>query len=196
MNRGRLMEPREAQRFDPPELRGAGPNASPEDRAAEAVRAGFAQGLAQGRAEAQAALAKDRAAAGQKLAQSLAELHTVRREILEQGQRELVELALTIASRIVRARIEAGDPVAARIAAEVLARTAALPGRKIRLNPEDHEIVLAHCPGISGPGGVELVPDPAIERGGLVVECAAEAVDARVGTALEIFREALAEEPA
>jgi len=181
----RLLDAPLAQRFVPPETEGV----------EDAVRVGYAEGFERGRRDGMEEAERAQRAAAGRLAGSLATLHALERQILHAVRAEVTELAVAIASKVVRERIAAGEPVAARIAAEVFARIGPGTGRSVRLNPADLEAVTAAAAALTGPGGIELIADPAIERGGLLVESAEEAIDARVSTTIDIFRDAL-EDPA
>jgi flagellar biosynthesis/type III secretory pathway protein FliH len=181
----RLLEAPLARRFVPPEVEGV----------EDAVRAGYARGLERGLKDAQAEAGRQQRAAAGRLAGSLASLHALERQVLGEVRAEVTELALAIASRIVRERIASGDPLAVRIAEEVFTRTGPGLRRRIRLNPEDLAAVTAAAATLAEPGGVELVADPRIERGGLLVESTEEAIDACITTAIDLYRDAL-EDPA
>ena len=202
----RLLDASDAQRFEPPELEvdaialyNTGEVRDDERaqarRLAEAVRAGYAEGLERGQREGLAETERQQRAAAERLARSLATLHGLERQILHEVRAEVTELAVGIASKIVREKIATGEPVAVRVVQEVFARIGPGVGRKVRLSPADLEAVTAAAATLAEPGSVQLIADPAIERGGLLVECAEEDIDARIATAVDIFRDAL-EDPA
>ena len=194
MPRGRLVEAARAEAYEPPETSASLLDSSPEARIDEAVRAGFAQGLQRGRAEAAAALDAERNAQRQKAAAALAEIHALRGQVLAALRSETLDLAVEIAGRIVRERIESGDPVAARIALETLADAPTSALRRVRVSPDDHDALLSAVPSLGGPGTVEIVPDPSVPQGGVVVESGEETVDARIDVSLAAARDALDEE--
>lgn len=189
MPRGRLLDAPGAPRYLPPEATGIA--VSPERQAEEAVRAGFQQGLARGRAEAAAALETERARLRQQQAEVLATLADLHRALLEEYRDALLALAVEIASRVVRERVAEGDPIVARVAAELLDGGLRTTRRTVRVHPEDHETLLAAVAAISETGPLEIVPDPSVGQGGLIVESAQEITDARLETALAGVREAL-----
>ncbi len=202
----RLLDAPDAMRFEPPELEvdaialyNTGEVRDDERaqarRLAEAVRAGYAEGLERGQREGLAEAERQQRAAAERLARSLATLHGLERQILHEVRAEVTELAVGIASKIVREKVASGDPVVTRIVQEIFARIGPGVGRKVRLNPSDLEAIAAAAMTLTEPGSVELIADPAIERGGLLVECAEEDIDARISTAVDIFRDAL-EDPA
>ncbi len=196
MARGRIIDRSDLSAYRAPESAGSGSEpGSPEFRVEEAVRAGFAQGLARGRAEAQAALDAELGRARESIAASLGELHTLRQQMIDENRAALLELATVIAGRIVRARVDAGDPVAVRVAEEVLGALPAKPGRKVRVSPDDHGTISETIAALGESAvGIEIVPDPAISSGGLIVEEPEEVIDARLETSLASLGDALDEE--
>lgn len=197
MPRGRLVSPGEAQSYQPPEIPKTFGNRAdePQARIEEAVRAGYAEGLQRGRADARAELEAERARLAAQLAARLETLHATEREMVEAGKTRLIELALLIAGRLLRERLDAGDPVIARIADEVLIDAPQSGVRTLRVNPADHHALLDIQPRLGEPGSLVIVPDPAVTRGGLIVEATNEMVDARLETALAAIRDALADTP-
>ena len=195
MPRGKLVDRVSVQAYRAPEaVANGGDPASPEFRIEEAIRAGFAQGLQRGRAEAQTELDAELARVRAAHAQALAELAELKRQVLDRNRKELLELAVEIASRIVRARIADGEPVAERVATEILRSTPLKGTRVIRVNPDDHAAILTLVPELAEPGTVEVTPDGSISPGGLVVEDPDEVIDARIETALDVIGGVLDEE--
>jgi len=181
------------ERWQPPER---DPSLAPEEqerrRVEAAVRAGYEEGLRKGREEALAAVAAER----ERLARALAAVHALERDVLARLEGEIVDLAIAVAERIVRARIEAGDEVAVRVAREAIAACGETGGVRVRMHPEDVALARERAPELEAPGLVELVADPSLARGDVLVETEMETLDARVRTALLACREELAGEPA
>jgi flagellar assembly protein FliH len=161
---------------------------------ARAVEAGRADGFAVGFAEGQvAAVAATRdhvatAVAGlQAAAQDLARRDAARVEELSRG---IVGLALAIAETIVGRELDtAVDP-----GADAIARALAIaPDRGAmvaRLHPADAEAITRV--DVLGPGrDLAVVADPAVERGGCLLEVGPARIDAQIGTALDRVRDEL-----
>ncbi len=194
MPRGKIVDAPAARPFRPPERAGAA-DGSPEElakrRVEDAVRAGYEEGLRRGREEAEQQLAEQLIAVRESLARSTAELHGLADRMLELVKDEIVGLALQIASRVVRDRIEAGDPIVTRIADEMLARLGEGVRCRIRVHPDDREALASMQPELEKKGLVELVVDPTVGRGGLIAEAGEEELDARLGTAYQALWEAV-----
>ncbi len=179
--------------YEPPQASRPGRDASPEALAEEAQRAGFERGLARGQAEAKAALDAELRRLRERVAASVAQLAELEQHIVEETKERILALALEIAGRVVRDRIAAGDPVAARVAAEVLTDAPRQGTRVLRVHPDDHAALLQALPGLGEPGSITLEMDASIAPGGVVVETPLENVDARLGTALSAIADALQE---
>ncbi|MCC7123584.1 MAG: hypothetical protein IT178_01960 [Acidobacteria bacterium] len=105
-----------------------------------------------------------------RLASSLDELQTLRGELLRRTERQVVELAIAMARRVVHREL-ALDPdlllAMARVALDRLADTASAT---IRLHPEDFASAVGRGQPSQTPGGVRIVSDPTIARGGCLVQ--------------------------
>ncbi len=150
---------------------------------------GFEAGLEKGRAAARGELEQAKAEIGSQIAQALGEVQKLRTQLFEEYRAELVSLALTAAARLVRARIEEGDPVAARVLEEVLGTLPARTPSRVELHPEDIEMIEA-TRLLEGGAEIELVPNPSLSRGSLVVRAGGDEIDARLETALAALRDA------
>jgi flagellar biosynthesis/type III secretory pathway protein FliH len=153
-------------------------------RAAGEVRAAAREeGRAEGRRE-----------AGHELAARLSELDEAQRRWLARTEVEVLDLAMEMAKRILGRELR-GDPAAA---SEGLADAlrAAGPRRALRVRLHPAGVAgLRDRPSSPGEGstgaGLELVADPDLAPGDVVVETEAGQVDGRVASRLEAFRAAL-----
>ena len=201
--RGRVLRGLSFERGSSPleaELPGGPADVDPVVAAAEerrgydaGYRAGMAEGLAAGRAAAAADSAASVArleAAGRALADAAAELH--RRQALELAGLEdaLARAAVDLASAIIGRELE----VAASPGADALARALALVpagcAAVARLHPSD-AASLGEAPFRPATGALTVIPDPAIEPGGCVLEVGDSRIDAQLGPALDRVRAAL-----
>lgn len=153
----------------------------------DAFATGYAQGeragLEAGHTRAEAML--------RRLAETLDELATLRESTIQHTERQLVDLALAIAKTILRREVTLnGDLVVAmaRVALERLGDTASAT---IRLNPEDYaHTVQRHGEHWAG-AKVQVIPDPAVSRGGCSVESDFGSVDAGVDAQFDEVMRAL-----
>jgi len=160
--------------------------------AAEATRRGFRDGHDAGyraghREGVRAARDETRAV--------VAALHATARDIQQRAATDLAEATRTIAAaalELAEAIIGRHIEAAADPGADALARALALAPNiplTARLHPEDAALLDTSL--LPEDGRVVVVPDPAIERGGCVVEGGATTIDAQVGPALARARQAL-----
>jgi len=188
--------------FSPLDAELPGPAAIPDPLATAAEeRRGYDDGYARGRAE---GLAAGRAAAAAESAAASARLEAAGRSLAAAAEdlrrRQALELtgledslartAVDLAAAIVGRELE----VAASPGADALARALALvPAGSVavaRLHPSD-VAALGDEPFGDSPGALTLIPDPAVEPGGCILEVGDSRIDAQLGPALDRVRAAL-----
>lgn len=151
--------------------------------AAEVRAAAVAEGRAEGLREAACALER-----------RLTELALAQARWGALAEAEALELAVEMARRILGRELRL-DPGAAAAGALAALRAAGIGGRlRVRLHPESAAELRLRLPSLSpqaGEGGLELVSDPALLPGDVVVETAGGQVDGRIDSRLEGFRAAL-----
>jgi flagellar assembly protein FliH len=119
------------------------------------------------------------------LEKSLAEFDQLQRRIFYDAEKQVAKLALEIAKKIVRREVRIDEQIV--MAMIKVAMSYVSDGRKIkvRVNPADLKVIhtqftrSADLESTSSPP--EWVADPAIERGGFVIESDVGMVDGRLG---------------
>src|SRR4030095_15624726 len=112
-------------------------------------------------------------------AHTLEERGGLRQTLIQEAEREMVQLALTLARRVVHREVTLDPELAAALAHVALERLGATTPATIRLHPADSPIVAQD--GARGGGAtVPVVPDPSISRGGCLVESDFGSVDATI----------------
>ncbi|HHN75125.1 MAG TPA: hypothetical protein ENK10_07865 [Acidobacteria bacterium] len=190
---GKVLERGEVRPYRPPVKPGCEDEEERRQSIEQAMREGYQEGLRRGTAEAHEKLQAERRAGVEQIARALEEIATLRRNVLESLRRETVDLALTAAARLVRARIDQGDAVIQRVVSETLEKIGAGTVCEVRLHPADIELMRSEDL-LAKLAGIEVVADDGIARGGVLIETAEEEVDARLETALLVLRESLLEE--
>lgn len=142
-------------------------------------REAFTKGYAQGERAGLEAGGKRAEAMLRRVAQTIEELGGLRQTLIHETEREMVQLALTLARRVVHREVTLDPELAAALAHVALERLGTNTPATIRLNPEDYTIV-AQDSARWGSQAVTVVPDPAISRGGCLVESAFGSVDATI----------------
>jgi len=166
-------------------------------RVAKLEREAFATAYAQGEKAGHEAGAKRADAMLRRMADTLKELEDLRMTIVRQSERQVVQLALSIAHRILRREVAVDQELTCAMARVALDRLGEASSVRVRLNPEDHAAINA----IQGPGWagrqVTIEPDPAVNRGGCLIESPFGFIDASVEAQFQVIEQALTiEDPA
>lgn len=139
-------------------------------RLAALERDAFAKGYAQGERAGMEAGAKRIEAMLRRLAQTLEELGQLRQIIVKETEREVVQLALALARRVVHREVSLDPTLVAAMAHVALEKVGDTTPATIRLNPDDY-IAISAQRGQNWEGArVTILPDPAVTRGGCVVQ--------------------------
>jgi flagellar assembly protein FliH len=130
-------------------------------------REAFGQGFAQGeRAGAEAAAARSEAVL-QRLKQTVGELQALRAEMIHKTERQVVQLAIAMARRIVHREITLDQELLTAMARVALDRLGESANATIRLHPDDYAATAASQGEATGV--VRIVADPMVRRGGCMV---------------------------
>jgi flagellar assembly protein FliH len=153
---------------------------------AEGREAGLEAGRTEGRAEAMASMSERLEAIASGWSESLEAFLASRDTLREEARRDLLRLSIAIAERVL-GRLPAHDPGrVAEHAAAAIDMLAAATAIRLRVHPEDLEIVKVHFEDVLGIAGAgsdhDLIfeTDEAIVRGGCVAAAADGEVDARL----------------
>jgi flagellar assembly protein FliH len=116
-------------------------------------------------------------------------LEHLRREVMERSEREMLELSLAVAKKVIRSEIATNRESVVQIIKAAIRKLTIKDSIKIRLNPEDAAYLSGRKPellDISG-GSKEMTiqEDPSVPRGGCVIEAGMAEVDARLGQQME-----------
>lgn len=142
-------------------------------------REAFTKGYAQGERAGLEAGGKRAEAMLRRVAQTLEELGGLRQTLIHETERQMVQLALTLARRVVHREVSLDPELAAALAHVALEKLGTTTPATIRLNPDDYTIV-TQAGDRWGGVPVTIVPDPSIARGGCLVESDFGCVDATI----------------
>lgn len=166
---------------------------------AAAEKAGFDKGHADGLARGQDEGAK-RATAELKslpaaLATALAGVQEKRKDLERLAEKELVTLALAIAERVVRAKVELDPAIIGPLVHEAVAMATARHSLVIEVHPDDAKALRKALPGLEARfteiQDVKIVQKDSVARGGCVVRTASGEIDATMETRLANLRQAV-----
>jgi len=160
------------------------------DPVAAALERGREEGRIEGRDEATAEYAGQTDGLRGEVARSLERLAEMEETLVHRHRQAMIDLALEIASRILRARIDAGDPVVARVLAEALDAGPVGEPLRARVHPDDVAVVRRELSELLERHRVEVEADAKVEPGGCIVQAPGGTIDASVATALVVMREA------
>jgi flagellar assembly protein FliH len=154
-------------------------------------REAFAKGFAQGEQAGAEAAGQRGEMMLHRLTQTLEELTQVRAQMIYQTERQMVQLALAIARRIVHREVTL-DPdllvAMARVAMERLGETAQV---KVRLHPDDYNGAGAERVAELAGSNVMILADSHLSRGGCRIESDMGILDAGVDAQLAEIARAL-----
>lgn len=155
----------------------------------EAWQKGHEEGLKAGQ---QAAAAEAR-----KLAQALTALAQPTREMDEQIERELLELALCVAREVIGLELETRPELVQQVIGQALNHLpSAAQEIRVFLNPEDAALMETHQQESLSDGQWEIRADARVRRGGCRIESRSTQVDATLETRIKaIFSRVMGEEP-
>lgn len=154
-------------------------------------RDAFAKGFSQGELAGAEAAGQRGEMMLHRLMQTLEELTQVRAQMIHQTERQMVQLALAVARRIVHREVTL-DPdlliAMARVAMERLGETAQV---KVRLHPDDYEAAGAARVAQLAGSNVMILADAHLSRGGCRIESDMGILDAGVDAQLQEIARAL-----
>ena len=150
---------------------------------AELEREAFTKGYAQGERAGAEASARRGEAALRRLAQTIEELSNLRAELLQKTERQVVELALAIAVRVLRREVSVDRELLIAMAKVALERLGENTSATIRLNPEDFAVIGAQA-HLGEHDVVRVVADPLVSSGGCLVQSDFGLIDAGIDAQL------------
>lgn len=147
---------------------------------AQARQGALQEGMRQGREQAAAEVK----ASSDRLAQTLAELANLKRKIRGEAELELLKLSLAIARRVLNRELQADPDAIQGIVHAALQKIQRREIFRVRIYPAGADAVRAALNQI-GSGAIEIVPDPALKIGDLLIDTAVGELDASVDTQLQ-----------
>jgi flagellar biosynthesis/type III secretory pathway protein FliH len=155
----------------------------------EAARVqGYNAGFEQGYAAATAAVDETMGQSVRRLAALVSSVHENHSAFFRAAERQVVDLALQIAQKVVEREIENMPDLAVNVVRGALEEMDARTAVRVRVNPEDVELLRRRWaqvvpPGIS-PERIELQADERVRSGGAVIETTHGQVDAQLESKL------------
>jgi flagellar biosynthesis/type III secretory pathway protein FliH len=174
------------------------PAAPPAELAAleEAARAqGYIVGLEEGRAAGIAAAEEAMGRSVQQLSELVNAIHENHASFFRSAERQVVDLALQIAAKVVEREVENMPDMAINIIRAALEEMDARTAVRVRVNPADEELLRRRwsqvVPAGIGADRIELQQDERVQSGGAVIETTHGQVDAQLESKLAQLGNAL-----
>jgi flagellar assembly protein FliH len=149
---------------------------------ADVEREAFGKGYAQGERSGEEAATVRAEAVLWRLTQTLEELGSLREQMISKTERQVVQLALAIAARIVHHEVAVDHELLVAMARVALDRLGDRKSATIRLNPQDFAV--AGVDRLVGKAAIEIVADASVNRGGCRVESDFGLIDVAVAAQL------------
>ena len=156
------------------------PTAAPHARLSEIERDAFAKGYEQGERAGAEAGGRRADAMLRRMASTLEELAAVRQQMIQQAERQMVQIALTIAKRILHREVTLDPDLTVAMARVALDRLGEQSGATIRLHPEDYAAAVGGGQEAWSSEQVTVISDENVSRGGCRIESAFGFVEAGV----------------
>lgn len=160
----------------------------------KAYEKGFSDGLSAGRLQVLQEIEKE-----VMIIQSLiSQIEEHRKNIYREIESEIVEMSLAIAKKIVYMVADRDHETVLRIVREAIKRTTERETLRIRVNPEDFEVInsdrinLLKC--MDGIKNIIIEKDDSIQRGGCLIETHHGDIDGRIDTQINVIEEEIRKE--
>jgi flagellar assembly protein FliH len=165
----------------PPPVAAAPAPVAPDVREAEA----YSRGLAEGQRLGASAVAGQNEALLQRLTETLVELRQTRSDMIRHTERQLVELALAVARRVLHREVSLDHDLLVGMIRIALDRLGEAGQVTIRLHPAEFEAVSVARSGALAGDHVTVVADARVGRGGCRVESDYGSVEAGVDAQIQ-----------
>jgi len=169
----------------------AGPGVPQPPSAAQLDEEIYARGFAAGQQAAATAAQQETAMLAKKLASTLDDLVRVRDQMIRQTEKQMVQLALAVARRVVHREVSVDPTAMLTMMRVVLERVSDAARVSVRLNPADHQAVTAALADSPTSDQVAVTADPRVPRGGCKVESEFGDIDAGVDAQIQEIARAL-----
>lgn len=118
-----------------------------------------------------------------------------RQEIIEQCEKDILELALAVAARVIHTEITINHDIVLAVVKDAIRKAKDQERVVIRVNPDDFEIVAEEKVNLRALVGREIGMDVrgdiGVDPGGCVIETDYGTIDARIDTQMETVKKAL-----
>ena len=160
-----------------------------------ARKAGYEQGYAEGRADAEEAVRREWASRLEEAKALLEDAYRMKESIIQEAEPFLVELSVAIAGKIVDRELERNPEWVIGLIRKALARRREQGVITLCVAPDQLAFVLAARDelemAVDSQAELQIVPDPTVTDRGCVIRTSFGSIDARIDTQLEEIKKAL-----
>jgi len=148
------------------------------------LQAAYQQGFQEGQGAARKESGGQLEAMAGRLARTIEELSGMRQRFRHEAEEQVIALALAIARRILHRELTVAPEALAGLLKAALEKIEAREVHRVRVRPEDIPLLQQHLDRMGLPQRVELIGDPALERGAIILDSGRGSLDASVETQL------------
>jgi flagellar assembly protein FliH len=160
------------------------PAAQPGNALEQHLQGAYQQGFQDGQGAARKELEAELDTMAVRLARTIEELSGMRQRFRHEAEEEVIALALAIARRILHRELTVAPEALLGLLKAALQKIEAREVQRVHVRPEDVPLVQQHLDQMGLPQRVELIADPALERGAIILDSSRGALDASVETQL------------
>lgn len=156
------------------------------------------EGRREGEAAARQQMEAETAALHSRLVQSIEALAGFRPRLRQEAERQVVELALAVARRILRREVNIDPEAVGGLVRSALDKLSLREVVSVRCHPSFAAFIQVGLERLGAPVAIRVESDPGLEAGGVVIETAHGSLDASVNVQLEEIERGFADllEPA
>jgi flagellar assembly protein FliH len=156
-------------------------NAAAEQQARQA----YETGLRAGEGTARKALESETRAAIDRLTATIVDVAAMRGDVIHRAEADTVRLAIEIARRVLHRELSVDPNALEALTKAALQKLQSQEIHRVRVHPNQEEMVRASLQQSGRGQGIEVIPDPSQPPGGILFDIGRGSLDASVGTQLD-----------
>jgi flagellar assembly protein FliH len=162
----------------------SGPAPQPGSPLEQHLQGAYQRGFQDGQGAARKELGGELDAMAVRLARTIEEVSGMRQRFRHEAEEEVIALAVAVARRILHRELTVAPEALVGLLKAALEKIEAREVHRVHVRPEDVPLVQQHLDQMGLPQRVELIADPALERGAIILDSSRGALDASVETQL------------
>jgi len=160
-----------------------------------AEKEAYDRGCSEGRRDGIDQKNRELSLSSQSVAKLIRELEDLKKQILEDSEKEILDLAFLIAGKVIHKEVSTGREVILSVLRDAMRNMQESEGVRIRLHPGDYRHIIEVKPDfLERYGDISIEKDEGIGQGGAMIETNSGSVDARLDKQLNKIMESLCDE--